>query len=187
MARPAEAGEDAASAALRSKLAAARGEVERLRWELDVVKASVKAEIRGPARQEPTAREVRRRVCSRLTLGVHPCVRASVCGHTQLEGVELAARLQGRLDESGREAAALRAQVSELTAAVSAGRAMTATLERVVEDRTQELVIARGELDSLHALVLRLQETVKEQAGPLDRTRPHATLLCVSVRVCAPV
>lgn len=61
-----------------------------------------------------------------------------------------------------------RSQLSEARQSAQANAALATALQRVVDDRTQELVVARGETDSLNAFAQRLQAMVVEAAAPGD-------------------
>lgn len=125
---------------LQDQLFRSSQEINTLRRELDAYKARSSTEAHQMAAKELHARQV-------------------VC-------VEGAVVLQGKLDALTAEHRECGARLGEARKDAAAARAMAAALQKVVEDRTQEVVIARGEAESMHALAEKLQEAAASMALP---------------------
>ena len=76
------------------------------------------------------------------------------------------ALLQTKLDATTRELISMKSMCTEASSAAQSSSAMATALQRVVDDRTQELVICRGEIEALNSLAQQLHGMTVEAMAP---------------------
>jgi hypothetical protein len=136
--------------------AQSQDEVARLRSELTTLRANIASEAHAIVQKELQTRQVAPLFPS--TCDLPPVLMLTAC--FQLETVEGVVLLQGKYDAICRKLDRARAELSaaKLEAQTSAGS--LSALQRQLDDRVQEVVCARGEIESLTNLAQALHDAL---------------------------
>lgn len=161
---------------LQEQLEKSSNDIAKLRQELDQLKTSASSTAHAIVQRELQTRQVCALLPRYHLAWFYFDLTRSVTVHCeQLELTDGAISMQGRLDDALRDLEATRRQLADAKNDAQSSHALVTALQRVVDDRTQELVVARGQVDSLTALSQKLHEMTVSAASSNDGVMRRCT------------